>query len=279
MRRPDPVLLVELGPGRGTLMADALRACAEVAPAFRRAVRIHLVEQSPRLRAAQRTRLNGAIAAWHEDLATLPDGPALILANEFFDALPIRQFVRRGTAWTERHVENNAFVELPASDHPKLPHRLPEGGIAETCEPARAIATTLGARITQSGGAALVLDYGGEGGIGDTLQAVRAHAYADPLAAEPGTVDLTAHLDFAALAAAARAAGAAAHGPLPQGLLLQRLGLMSRAAILARANPARAAEQLSAAQRLVAPEQMGRLFRALCLCDPSLPTPPGFEPA
>jgi len=281
MRRPDPVLLVELGPGRGTLMADALRACAEVAPAFRRAARVHLVEQSPRLRAAQRARLRDANPAWHDGLATLPpDAPALVLANEFLDALPIRQFVRRGAGWTERHVAHGAFVELPAADPPpSLPNVAPEGTIAEIGEPARAVAASLGARVARTGGAALVLDYGGEGGIGDTLQAVRAHAHADPLGSEPGTADLTAHVDFAALAEAARAAGARTHGPLPQGLFLRRLGLASRAAVLAASDPRSAAAHLGAAHRLAAPGQMGRLFKALCLCDPRLPTPPGFDPA
>ncbi|WP_188899928.1 class I SAM-dependent methyltransferase [Caldovatus sediminis] len=280
MGRPDPVLLVELGPGRGTLMADALRAAAEVAQPFRRAVRVHLVEASPRLRAAQRARLGDAVAAWHDDPAALPPGPALLLANEFLDALPVRQFVRRGAAWRERWVADGAFLELPpGEDAPPLPPEAPEGAVLEVNEAARALAAALGARLAAQGGAALILDYGpAEGGFGDSLQAVRAHARADPLA-EPGSADLTAHVDFAALAAAARAAGAAVHGPLPQGVFLQRLGLASRAAMLAAARPAQAAAQLSAAHRLMAPEGMGRLFKALCLCHPGLPAPPGFETA
>jgi SAM-dependent MidA family methyltransferase len=152
-------------------------------------------------------------------------------------------------------------------------------------EAGRALAAALGARLAEQGGAALVLDYGpAAGGFGDSLQALRGHEAADPLA-EPGSVDVTAHVDFAALAAAARSAGAAAHGPLPQGLFLQRLGLMSRAAVLARAAQmaGKGREQagliLSGAERLVAPERMGRLFKALCLCDPALPAPPGFETA
>ena len=154
----------------------------------------------------------------------------------------------------------------------------------EVSEAGRALAAALGARLAAEGGAALVLDYGPEaGGFGDSLQALRGHEAADPLAA-PGTADLTAHVDFAALAAAARAAGAATHGPLPQGLFLQRLGLMSRAAMLARAaqiagKGAQAGLILSGAERLVAPERMGRLFKALALCDPALPPPPGFEAA
>ena len=160
-----------------------------------------------------------------------------------------------------------------------LPATAPDGAIRELCEPALAITTTLAQRLLCHGGAFLTLDYGpAQSGFGDSLQAMRGHAYADPLA-EPGSVDLTAHVDFAALTAAARAAGAAVHGPIPQGLFLQRLGLVTRAAILARAAPPQAREIVTAAQRLIAPEAMGRLFKALCLCHPALPTPPGFEPA
>ena len=284
MGRPDPVLLVELGPGRGTLMADALRAAAEVAAPFRAALRLHLVEASPGLRAAQGQHLGDAVAAWHADAASLPPGPAILLANEFFDALPIRQFVRRGEGWAERFVQDGGFVERPAEDAPILPANAPEGAVAEISEAGRALAATLGARLAAEGGAALVLDYGpAESGLGDTLQAVSRHGSADPLAA-PGTVDLTAHVDFAALGAAARAAGAAVHGPLPQGVFLQRLGLMTRAAMLAQ-SAVRAGRRdqagliLSGAERLVAPEGMGRLFKALCLCHLALTLPPGFEPA
>ena len=279
MGRPDPVLLVELGPGRGTLMADALRAIAPVAPGFRAALRVHLVETSPRLIAVQRARLGDSVTAWHGDIAALPPGPAIILANEFFDALPIRQFIRRGDAWCERAVANGAFVEIAADHAPPLPEHAPEGAVQETGEAARAIAGAIAARLVAQGGALLALDYGpAESGFGDSLQAMRAHAPADPLA-PPGSVDMTAHVDFAALAAAGRASGAAAHGPLSQGRFLLRIGLAARAGMLARAAPAQAAEQLSAAQRLLAPEAMGRLFKALCLCHPALPTPPGFETA
>jgi NADH dehydrogenase [ubiquinone] 1 alpha subcomplex assembly factor 7 len=284
MGRPDPVLLVELGPGRGTLMADALRAAADVAAPFRAALRVHLVEASPRLRDAQRARLGDGVSAWHGDLAAVPPGPAIVLANEFFDALPIRQFVRRGAEWRERFVAEGVFVEHAAADAPPLPDEAPEGAVQEVSEPGRALAAALGARLAAQGGAALALDYGrAAGGSGDSLQALRGHDASDPLA-EPGAADVTAHVDFAALAAAARQAGAAAHGPLPQGLFLQRLGLMSRAAMLARAaqmagKGPQAGLILSGAERLVASEKMGRLFKALCLCDPALPPPPGFEAA
>jgi len=280
MGRPDPVILAECGPGRGTLMADALRAVSQAAPAFRAAARVHLVEASPALREVQARALPGQVAAWHDDIATLPPGPLLLLANEFLDALPIRQFIRRGDAWAERHVQDGAFVELPAAELPPLPAEAPDGAVKEVSEPALAFLAALAARIAAQGGAALLVDYGpGAPAFGDTLQAVAAHETGlDPLA-EPGTRDLTAHADFPTLAEAARAAGAAAHGPLPQGLLLQRLGLMTRAAMLAQARPRLAGEILSGAERLVAPEGMGRLFKALAVCDSSLGPPPGFEDA
>jgi NADH dehydrogenase [ubiquinone] 1 alpha subcomplex assembly factor 7 len=277
MGRPDPVLLVECGPGRGSLMADALRAIAEMMPAFRVALRVHLVETSPRLRAAQAAKLGACGVIWHEDVAALPEAPMILLANEFLDALPIRQFIRRGAAWHERHVACGAFVELPCDV--ALPADAPEGAIQEVNEAAQRFAIWLSARLKRHGGAALLIDYGPtESGFGDSLQAMRAGQPVDPLSA-PGEVDITAHVDFATFAAAARAAGAVAHGPLPQGVFLQRLGFMTRAAMLARLDPARAQAQLAAAHRLTAPEAMGRLFKALALCDSNLPIPAGFETA
>ena len=277
MGRPDPVLLVECGPGRGGLMADALRAIAEMMPDFRAALRVHLVETSLRLREAQAAKLGDAVAAWHEDVGTLPEVPMILLANEFLDALPIRQFIRRGTAWRERFIADGSFAEMPSDI--ALPEEAPEGAVREVNEAALCFAAWLGARLARHGGAALLIDYGpAESGFGDSLQAMRAGQPVDPLAA-PGEVDITAHVDFAAFAAVARAAGAVAHGPLPQGVFLQRLGFMTRAAMLARLDPGRAQAQLAAAHRLTAPEAMGRLFKALALCDSSLPIPAGFETA
>lgn len=272
MGRPDPVILAEAGPGRGTLMADALRAVAATMPDFHAALRLHLVETSPRLRAVQARLLPEA--TWHERVQDLPDGPLLLLANEFLDALPIRQFVRGDAGWAERHVADGAFVDRPCE-----PPEGASGDVIECCEPARDIAAWLGARLAAQGGAALFLDYGpGESAPGDSLQALRDGRPADPLA-EPGSADLTAHVDFAAFARAAREAGAAIHGPVPQGLFLARLGLFQRTDRLARTQPpARAAALIAAAQRLAEPAVMGRLFKALAVCHPGLPLPPGFEP-
>lgn len=285
MGRPDPVLLVELGPGRGTLMADALRAIAGAMPEFREALRLHLVEQSPSLRLAQAHALTptGAAPRWHDSTASLPPGPALILANEFLDALPVRQFVHRGGRWLERFVQDGQFVELPAEPPADpgfaLPVEAPEGAVQEVNEASQALVAGLAARLAAEGGAALFVDYGPErGGFGDSLQALSRHQAADPLG-PVGSADLTAHVDFAAMAVAGRAGGARVLGPVPQGLFLQGLGLVTRASMLARAAPAQAGLQLSAAQRLIAPEGMGRLFKALALCHPDLPILPGFETA
>ncbi len=305
--RPRPVLLVEAGPGRGTLMADALRAIGQTAPGFRAALSVHFVESSSRLGAAQVVQVPEAV--WHDNLATLPDEPMLLVANEFLDALPIRQFVRRVDGWTERYVEDGGFVELPspspcgrgaggggswveggvrcsAAPFPRPPPARGGGvsysyapfAIFELCESALALAATLGERLVERPGAALFLDYGpAESTAGDSLQAIRDSKPADPLA-EPGRADLTAHVDFAAFANAARAAGAAIHGPIPQGIFLTRLGLFQRTDRLARGKPATTALALiEAAKRLAEPDRMGRLFKALALCHPACPIPPGFE--
>ena len=277
MGRPDPVLLVECGPGRGSLMADALRAIAEMMPDFRVALQVHLVETSPRLREAQAAKLGAAGVTWHEDVGTLPEAPMILLANEFLDALPIRQFIRGADGWRERHVLAGRFVEL--NSDVALPADAPEGAVCEVNQAALGFAAWLGVRVARHGGAGLLIDYGpAEGGFGYSLQAMRAGQPVDPLSAA-GEVDITAHVDFAAVAAAARAAGAVTHGPLPQGVFLQRLGFITRAAMLARLDPRRAQAQLAAAHRLTAPEAMGRLFKALALCDSRLPIPAGFETA
>ena len=239
MGKPAPVqVLAEAGPGRGTLMADALRAIRKMAPDFAAALRLHLIENSPRLRAAQAERLPGAI--WHDDVFELPAGPLLLLANEFLDALPIRQFLCRGAGWTERYVDDGAFVEIPAAAPPRCAS---DGEIVEISETALSLATTPSAlpargHLVWRARAADRLRAGTQRRAGDSLRTVQPMAGkpADPLAA-PGLADLTAHVDFQAIAEAARTAGAAVHGPLPQGIFLTRLGLFQRAGAL-RPNPA-----------------------------------------
>ena len=271
MGRPDPVLLVEAGPGRGTLMADALRLIGRVAPDFNRALQVHLIETSPRLRAIQAAK--GIPATWHGALADVPRGPAIVLANEFLDALPIRQFVRRQAGWCERHVENGQFVDFPV-DGFAFPY--PEGSVLEFGEAGEAWTSELALRLVRDGGAALLLDYGrSESGPGDTLQALRDGRPADPLA-DPGSADLTSHIDFEALRNIAMRTGAQAFGPLAQGAFLDSLGLAQRTSRLANANPARAADLHQSASRLASPQRMGDLFKVLCLTAGGL-IPPGFE--
>ncbi len=214
---PDPFVLAELGPGRGTLMADALRATAAL-PAFRAAARLRLVETSPVLRARQAETLEGASPRWTNSVADLPPGPLIVVANEFFDALPVRQFQRTDAFWRERLVglDGDRLAwrwALPRPDA-ELDVRFPQladGAVAEICPAGEAVAAALGARIARDGGAALIIDYGAPEGGGDTLQAVESHAPADPLAA-PGMADLTAHVRFADLARAARPARASGTG-------------------------------------------------------------------
>jgi NADH dehydrogenase [ubiquinone] 1 alpha subcomplex assembly factor 7 len=271
---PSPVSFVEAGPGRGTLMVDALRAIARTAPDFHAALRLHLIETSPRLRALQAERLD---ATWHDSLNTLPDQSLLLLANEFLDALPIRQFVQRRETWTERHVVEGEFVERASETPPPLAGGGQGEGLFEHNEPALSFVRSLANRLARHPGAALIIDYGSEHEAnGDSLQAIRDGKPADPLS-DPGTADLTAHVDFAAIATAARNAGATVHGAIPQGVFLTHLGLFQRTDRLAQSQPAKAMALIDAARRLAEPDRMGRLFKVLALISPSAPTPPGFE--
>ncbi len=259
-------------------MADALRA-ARVVPGFAAARHLHLVERGAALRAAQARTLAPFAPQWHDDVATLPPGPLLLVANEFLDALPIRQFVRADDGWHERRVAANAdgtlaFALDPAPATMSLPAAAP-GSIAETRPAADALACHLGARLAATGGAALFIDYGhATRACGDTLQAVRRHRPA-ALLDEPGSADLTAHVDFATFAAAA--AGARVWGPVTQGGFLKALGLEARtAALAANATPEQAAALRSGSRRLADPAAMGRLFKVLALTHPDAPPPAGF---
>ncbi|MCC7283080.1 MAG: SAM-dependent methyltransferase [Acetobacteraceae bacterium] len=277
MGRPETVLLAELGPGRGTLMADALRAIRRAAPGFAACLSVHFIETSPRLRAAQRARVPGA--RFHDAPEALPALPAIVIANEFLDALPVRQLVRREGGWAERFLDASlAPVELPApppAETPDLAALAPATWI-ELAPAAGALAASVAQRTLAHGGAALLIDYGYAGpGTGTTLQALRGHRAQDPFA-DPGEADLSAHVDFGAIGRIARAAGATPHGPVPMGTFLGAIGLPARAEALARANPARAGALLAAAARLLSAAHMGTLFKAMAICHPSLPRPPGF---
>lgn len=299
---PDPFVLAELGPGRGTLMADVLRATARV-PGFHQAARLTLVEASPALRKVQAETL-GPDPLPHdvtwldraEDLpahpaADLQDAPLFLLANEFFDALPIRQFQRHAEGWQERVVgldPSGAGLVLgltPPARLGELAHRLADtgpGDVVEIRPAADAVLSAIAARIATRGGVALIADYGDWQSLGDTFQALQGHAPVDPLAA-PGQADLTAHVDFAALARAASQAGARATAMQTQGDFLLALGLAQRTKALAdtlAAHPetsgAALDSHLAAYRRLTHPDEMGSLFKTLALYSPDTPAPPGF---
>ncbi|GGC80304.1 class I SAM-dependent methyltransferase [Chelatococcus reniformis] len=291
MGEPALVRLVELGPGRGTLMADAWRA-TRVLPRFRDALRVDLVEVSPVLRQRQQATLAvaglgaGAAVTWRQRLEEVPDdGPLLVVANEFVDALPVRQFVRGSRGWHERLVglsqEGELVFGLAEAAEPTLATSTgAPGAVLEVGRAAAAVARELAGRLLRQGGAALLIDYGHTAtGLGDTLQAVRRHAYVDPLA-EPGLADLTTHVDFGALRRTALGAGAAVHGPVPQGAFLDALGAPARAARLAAGRDAGTRAAIAAAvARLTGggPGEMGELFKVMAIAAPALPALPGLE--
>lgn len=289
INRPPHIHLVELGPGRGTLMADALRAANSV-PGFSQALEVHLVEISPKLMEIQRKTLasSGHKISWHTRFEDIPEGLTIVIANELFDALPIRQFIRTKPGWCERLVGLDAnnqfkFVISPTitPNHqtgisPQLIDA-PVDSLTEICEPALAIIRTIGNRLQAHGGAALIIDYGYlEPTTGETLQAVSDHKFADVLQ-HPGKQDLTAHVNFASLAHSARDAGLAVFAPLTQAQFLQAMGLDTRVATLTNATtPAQACDIKAAATRLVAPEQMGTLFKVMAMTAPDCAPPAPF---
>ena len=284
--RPNPVRLIELGPGRGTLMSDALRA-ARIVPEFRAALDVTLIETSPPLAQMQYDALltAGAPIAWKATFAEAPEGPAIVIGNEFLDALPVRQFERCGGDWRERVVRLDSAGELAfgVADKPEpyLNAEADEGAVIEVSGVAHRFMFELAARLARQGGAALFLDYGRSvTGVGDTLQALRAHRQVGPLT-DPGDCDLTAHVDFAAMARSARAAGAAVHGPIDQGDFLRALGIDVRARALAERSPERAKEFEAARRRLVgkSENEMGALFKAMTVANRAVPAPPGFQPS
>lgn len=280
--RPAGAALVELGPGRGTLMADALRATRGVA-GFHAAVQVHLVEASPQLRAVQRAALGGHPARWHDAVDSLPDAPTYLIANEFFDALPIRQFQRATAAWHERMVgaRDGALrwglspPLRPAALEPRLADTAP-GDIVELCPGAAPVMAAIARRIAARGGAAVIVDYGAGPSLGDTFQALRHHQPVDPFA-EPGRADLTAHVDFVALQ---RVAVGTRVGRVAQGAFLERLGITARARALARGLSGAALEShVAAHRRLTHPDEMGSVFQVMLIAPPGTPPLPGDDDA
>lgn len=289
MGSPKELHLVELGPGRGTLMSDALRASKAV-PGFHEAIKVHLVEISPTLKAKQEKTLKdcGQTVSWHTSFSDIPDGPAVFLANEFFDALPIRQFEKGEKGWAERFVDlepegeglrfvlqhdDGALALMPSSLKDAE-----EGGFFETSPMSQTIAHALGMRLKEFGGAVLAIDYGYEtSAFGETFQALKDHKF-DPVLDHPGEADLTAHVDFETLSQSFSEGGAKVWGPMDQGEFLERLGVSQRTQILLKNAADDQRESLIAAhKRLVSPEEMGSLFKVICATHPEMPNPAAFE--
>jgi len=291
---PKNPRLVELGPGRGTLMADILRT-ARVAPELLVDLDVVLIEASPALQEMQADKLRNlnvgimsADVSWQPQFDdSLTDRPLFLVANEFFDALPMRQYVKTARGWCERMITVKdgeltfalAPVPLPPAAVPAGLETAPEGGVYETSPAATALAEGIARAIAARGGAGLIMDYGyGErSGFAETLQAVGGHRFVDVLA-EPGEDDLSAHVDFAALAAAGRRGGASVFGPVTQGAFLANLGITERAEQLMKANPEEARALLAATERLIGHDTMGRLFKALALMPPAVTDVAGFPP-
>ncbi len=281
MRQNNPLgcNYVEFGPGRGTLAADALRAMAQ----FGFAPNAHFVETSEALRAMQAG--NVPAAQFHDSIASLPtDGPLLVVANEFFDALPLRQLILTHAGWRERVVvrdRGTKFAAMPGSSAmdaavPEAFRNAPVGSIVESSPDSSGIMYEIAARIAVQGGAMLVVDYGYvQPGLGSTLQAVKAHSHADPFL-DPGTCDLTAHVNFLELGNMARMRELSVAGPTAQGVWLSALGIQQRAAMLAEASPERAEEIHAARDRLVKADEMGTLFKVMAVHAPQWPVPEGF---
>ena len=289
---PKNPRLVELGPGRGTLMADILRT-AQVAPEFLADLDVVLIEASPVLQQIQADKLRGQNGIMGADISwqaqfddSLADRPLFLVANEFFDALPLRQYVKSERGWCERMVtvlnDDLVFalapVPAPRATIPADREKAPDGGVYETSPAATALAEDIARIVAAKGGAALIIDYGyGEAaGFSETLQAVSGHRFADALA-DPGQDDISAHVDFAALAQAGKRGGASVFGPVTQGMFLANIGIAERAEQLMKTNPASAQDLLAATERLIGNDQMGTLFKALAFVPPVVGGVAGFS--
>jgi NADH dehydrogenase [ubiquinone] 1 alpha subcomplex assembly factor 7 len=286
---PKNPRLVELGPGRGTLMADILRT-ASVAPEFLADLEVVLVEASPALQQVQADKLRGSGAdiSWQAQFDDgLGDRPLFLVANEFFDALPVRQYVKTERGWCERMVTTLndeltfalAPVPAPRAAIPATHEKAPDGGVYETSPAGVALAEDIARIVAGKGGAALIIDYGyGEiAGFSETLQAVSGHRFADALA-QPGEDDISAHVDFAALAQAGKRGGAGVFGPISQGMFLAYIGLVERAEQLMKTNPASAQDLLAAVERLIGNDAMGTLFKAMAFVPQIVGGVAGFAP-
>ena len=287
--RPDPCIVCEAGPGRGVLMADALRAIRRLVPEFAAAASLHLIETNETLRAIQAGALADAAPIWIDRLDAAPEGPLFLIANEFLDALPVRQFIMTPNGWRERAValgENGTLV-FAAVDNPagavaaagfSLPEEAVTGEIREFQPDALDFVDRLSKRLVARGGAALLVDYGGNAPAGrSTLRGIRNHRLVDPLG-NMGETDLSADVDFDRLTNSAEAAGASVSGPIGQGALLRSLGIEARRTALRESAPTEKAEAVdSAIDRLVDPAAMGTAFKALALAPPACPLLPGFS--
>ncbi len=276
---PDPFVLAELGPGRGTLMADMLRT-GRVKPSFLKAASVHLVEMSPRLRQVQQQALaaTGHAIQWHARIDDIPRAPTIFVANEFFDALPVRQFQWQDGIWAERVIgvtdDDQLTIGLSPVGQRPANIELPDGAIVEASPTGKAVMALIGERLARERGAALVVDYGSDKpGIGDTLQAVRQHQYESPFAM-PGEADVTCHVDFSALARTAAEAGLHPRPVMAQGEFLMRLGLVERANVLGRDKDTKTRDGIaSAIERLAGPKAMGTLFKVLAVASRGLKLP------
>lgn len=284
LKQPRNFHLVECGPGRGTLMADLVRTVTNIAPRFMHSASIHLIERSNALKQQQAQALSDHHPVWHDDLSTLPDGPLIIIANEFLDALPVEQFVKTGTGWCERlvaHGPNGFSFETSAMPSDKASDAFDDahpGSILEQSAAVEQLSKDLGTLCNERPAVALLVDYGyTASSVGETLQAVKEHKF-HPALEQPGAADITAHVDFATVAQAGRSMGARIHGPVEQGLWLQRLGVQIRQAQLLEGKSAEEATAINTSiDRLIAPEHMGKLFKAMAFSPTHVQTLVGFE--
>jgi SAM-dependent MidA family methyltransferase len=285
---PKKINLVEMGPGRGTLIADALRAISTI-PSFSSAIDIHIIETSPILERRQKRNLKALNfnIKWHKSFIDVPDGPLIFIANELFDVLPIQQFVKLTNNWVERKVGCNAMGQLTwIQDRncviskeliPQQFFRSKLGSVFELSQVGIELVSNITKSVVKFGGAALIIDYGHiESGIGDTLQAVKNHNYCDVLS-EPGKVDLTAHVDFERLTNSVKINGGLGCGPVTQRDFLRRLGIETRAEQLKSSSSTRLkSEVLTGLNRLIGIKEMGNLFKVLAIIQPTQTCPEGF---